>query len=1074
MTEPSPTSPSAEPILAALQRFGQQVARRVWLEGAAFALPAVLLVLLAAAGVLAVEEPPGWARTAAAGLAVLVVVAAAAWAWRRAGELTAPTQLARVLEEREPSLRSDVRSSLDLAARTEPTMAEAAELRAALLVRIASRLTELEPRFGLWVPRRPLVRPLALAAGLALGGLVAAAALPDSFGVGLRRLVFGLPTAEELTLSIPIVATVDIEIVPPAYTGLKSERRLRTTGEVVAPAGAEIRLVFHLLTEASRATLKLDGPGEDVELSGTVRGNTAEFVFVATESATHQLTMYDAQGARIEDATRRRLIAFVDAPPKVELTEPVGDREVSNDEVVNFQYLATDEYGLKSIQLVWYFVDDPDHPRVVPLQPSLTERTFTEHVPFELGPLLLQPRDEVIVYIEAFDADTLTPNKSGRSRSVSLKVASQEEKSADLMRLKEELFEGLLREVGGLLELRAVTPERTAEGGLVLRPVVAPPLDLATRVGALQGSLPDWLNLVVALEALLKAVKEDERVPVSEVATIEGAHLRIYRAHLDLSRELERFPAYARGPAGARAPASAQVPPGQAPSGQVPAGQVTAGQLPGGPTGVDQASWEPVAARTAVLLTEGERAIVALSDLIALQKARDIEDTMEELGDIRERLSELLEQYRNSPDAATKEQIEREIRRLEQRMRELLQRLAEQGDKLPYEHLNLEALQDSEIQQNAMEMTSSLDDVRSMLDSGNIEGAIEALQQLGQALDQLQSEVSDPLQGAAPDTLSEFDQEMAALMDEVNNLEAMESDLEKATQEMFEQMRQRRQQEIADQVAETLAQAREQVQQLEREFAEAGNDQLTREAQQSTSELRQDLQRLEQHLERQDLTAAEQAAEQLMSRMADANQQLRREQALMARDPEGQRQASRNQQAAEQGQQTMEDIRGQMRRLMELSQPRPSAGEQAAMQQLGQQQQGISDRLNGLQSRIDQASGRFPMMQDQLGQPTQQVGESMNQSNQNLQGGRPQPALQGQRSALQGLQTMRQQMQQLTQRQRQQQNNGRSNSTERVEVPEDGDASRAQYRERVIDAMRDDTLEQYEQEIRRYYESLLQ
>ncbi|MFT5993878.1 MAG: hypothetical protein ACI82G_002883, partial [Bradymonadia bacterium] len=86
----------------------------------------------------------------------------------------------------------------------------------------------------------------------------------------------------------------------------------------------------------------------------------------------------------------------------------------------------------------------------------------------------------------------------------------------------------------------------------------------------------------------------------------------------------------------------------------------------------------------------------------------------------------------------------------------------------------------------------------------------------------------------------------------------------------------------------------------------------------------------------------------------------------------------------------------------------------------------------------------------------------------------PRQALQGEQSALQGLQTLRQRMQQMTmqQRQRQSRQEGRNN-TERVEVPEEGESSRRGYRDQVIEAMRDGSLEAYDEQIREYYETLL-
>ena len=112
-------------------------------------------------------------------------------------------------------------------------------------------------------------------------------------------------------------------------------------------------------------------------------------------------------------------------------------------------------------------------------------------------------------------------------------------------------------------------------------------------------------------------------------------------------------------------------------------------------------------------------------------------------------LRELLEQYRQTRDPALREQIEAEMRRLETRMRELLERLAAQIDQLPYEHLNMEAIEQSEVGENLTEMVSALDQIRQMLDSGDIEGALAALDRLGSEFDSLLQEV-DPLAGASP------------------------------------------------------------------------------------------------------------------------------------------------------------------------------------------------------------------------------------------------------------------------------------------------------------------------------------
>jgi hypothetical protein len=49
----------------------------------------------------------------------------------------------------------------------------------------------------------------------------------------------------------------------------------------------------------------------------------------------------------------------------------------------------------------------------------------------------------------------------------------------------------------------------------------------------------------------------------------------------------------------------------------------------------------------------------------------------------------------------------------------------------------------------------------------------------------------------------------------------------------------------------------------------------------------------------------------------------------------------------------------------------------------------------------------------------------------------------------------------------------RNPDQERVEIPEEADGARRQYREDIQDAMREGALESYEDQIQRYYESLV-
>jgi hypothetical protein len=75
------------------------------------------------------------------------------------------------------------------------------------------------------------------------------------------------------------------------------------------------------------------------------------------------------------------------------------------------------------------------------------------------------------------------------------------------------------------------------------------------------------------------------------------------------------------------------------------------------------------------------------------------------------------------------------------------------------------------------------------------------------------------------------------------------------------------------------------------------------------------------------------------------------------------------------------------------------------------------------------------------------------------------------------MRSLRQQMQQMTRQQRQQQQrqsgNGRPGSQERVEIPEDQEGARQDYRRQVQEAMREGGLESFQEQLQRYYETLV-
>jgi hypothetical protein len=116
------------------------------------------------------------------------------------------------------------------------------------------------------------------------------------------------------------------------------------------------------------------------------------------------------------------------------------------------------------------------------------------------------------------------------------------------------------------------------------------------------------------------------------------------------------------------------------------------------------------------------------------------------------------------------------------------------------------------------------------------------------------------------------------------------------------------------------------------------------------------------------------------------------------------------------------------------------------------------------------------MFEQQLGPPLDSAKGEMGKAGEGLQQSRPQRALDHQRSALEQLRQLKESMRNALQKQNQKgQGEGRRGlNQDKVVIPEKDGRSQEQFREDVMRGMKQERLEDYESEIERYYESLMQ
>src|SRR5260370_2349753 len=115
---------------------------------------------------------------------------------------------------------------------------------------------------------------------------------------------------------------------------------------------------------------------------------------------------------------------------------------------------------------------------------------------------------------------------------------------------------------------------------------------------------------------------------------------------------------------------------------------------------------------------------------------------MQELGKemaaSRRERARLAEKLRKAPDEQTRKELLAEVERLRERIQDLMSRMAELAKGIRDEHLNREAMESVEKEQDLL---GQLSDIQKKLQSANVDEALKELDSLAHQLQKLQTQL---------------------------------------------------------------------------------------------------------------------------------------------------------------------------------------------------------------------------------------------------------------------------------------------------------------------------------------------
>ncbi|GEM_PF-1369799 len=940
----------------------------------------------------------------------------------------------------------------------------------------ARRLREVEP--GSLVKKGAVARAFKFAFGAFFLSLGVGFFTADRLESGVRFIV---RPPEEAAAALaapqqaeePVTGDIRLTLTPPAYARRETTVIEGSGGEIFALKGTEAGIQTRADRLVSEASVILDS-GTEVPFRVAEDGRSLTGSLTVTEAGRYRFHLVPADGSAPVEGPRIPVTLEQDAPPAIELTEPLADVEAESGETVRLSFEASDDFGIREAALFYRLPGAPSPRRVVIDRPEGAPKSLSGGYDFDLTALGLMSGDEVVFYLEALDNDVMDGPKASVTPTRVIKIYSRAEHHRQLMERLAAEWEKLIVLLGDRLE----SPELRKKAS-------------AVREGAVRGRALDakFLDLARSLSALANEAGEDE-APAQLRSAIGNAGESLER---NVRRTMRARDILLSTHQAVRA--------------------------------AENASRQQAFARALAEEIAGtEHTILYLETLLDEQRTLDLKENAAELRAKQRQLSGLLEELRTSPDDETRARVFEEIARLKERMADLMKRMGQLSRSIQDAHVNAEAMRELSEAGAAMD---AFDRMQEKLARGEIEEAAKALDEIGQVLETLERQ----LEGAADELGSDVDRGLGdALAQFAGDLDALseaQSGLLNETRKLHEAEARRRDETLAAQgddfwsgLQEKVRSARENLDGIRLSDGYFGSETLRR-AKEKADELALAL----------EVKSFERAAG-FSAEAADGMELLNRELERQRRFFSWGASAAALQRHADNGNRSEEAARkiGEVKKALEslseeLSSGSMDAAAEQAMKRLAEKEAALSGKAEELKKRMDDLNQSAPLFPEEARQLLKDAAQQMAEAESGLQEAQTSRAARSQQAALEQLSALKKglgggeegqpsggsergqpggakqggmkgmeasssgsgtrprripwpwgtsRMDSMRMQDGRTGNAHQQNSSEKVRLPqaENYEAPEA-YRRDILDAMKERAPERYREDIRRYYEEII-
>jgi soluble cytochrome b562 len=225
---------------------------------------------------------------------------------------------------------------------------------------------------------------------------------------------FTSPTFTAEAVDTPEIANVQLQLYPPAYTGLAAISSAE--GNIEGLKGSALRLDAVTTKDVVKAEILMDD-GKKIPLK--IDGRKLQTNLVLFQSQSYRILVEDVHGFK-NSPISYELRVKPDGFPTVDLLRPSEDLEINGDEVLSLEYSARDDFGIGEVNLIVKIGEREDKIRLA--KDDAKRLILRDQYKWDLGRLGLRDQDDAIFFLQVFDNDTISGPKLGTSKSVRLKL----------------------------------------------------------------------------------------------------------------------------------------------------------------------------------------------------------------------------------------------------------------------------------------------------------------------------------------------------------------------------------------------------------------------------------------------------------------------------------------------------------------------------------------------------------------------------------------------------------------------------------------------------------------------------